>query len=1227
MPLLDERNPYGQNTMTGVPAAPPPPSQLSLADALRALAALPDHGQGLLPSQPPQLSIGPAPIPFTPPAQSPTFQIPAYTPPQVQTQVVDRVAYNQQQQQQEQEARQMADALRQQQRLEAYQQAQAAAQAQANRFTGGGFNALQGAVTMTNQIASGQRHVNEQGGPVDVRQFGYDSQDPSTWADAQAKAIAVAKQTGGTVVFPGQDQTIGQGAAQFAGQAIQGAQNFVNETGLNQHIPGSQYVADAAGQVGKFAGQQAANTVLGPALALGQNVLPDNLQPQNVLGATTGFVAENLVPTEVWQAALELVPGIGTVPDLLKAVKAGAPEAISALLRAGEKFGAREDVQKLVTKLAEEQGASKIPGKAGDEIIPGLRSTFQPSGVHESEAMFTLPNHVVVATTRPGQIEISMSRFGADTGVGLGRMPGGNISDLREVGRLVDDIRRLNPTKAITAVTEDARLAGAYQRLGFVPAESLGKDVLKLDPEKFAQISKRFNLGKAAESVAPEVVKPIEVPPEVKSVLAKRGVRVKPGSWEALPPVNRDFIADMAKTSVSNFDRKALLAEGRRKQVLGINEAYARTDLTFAERQALASKNMEGAILPEFQGVGGNYTPEKLAALKGQIDVAKDKGLISSFQWKTAGDVFDRLMTGGKQLEPAQKKLMGTIFGPEFEAAIPEGKNWDLWREATGVLGIPQALTSTLDISAVGRQMAPLGWTHPQAYLEALGTIKTAIRSDAGAAQVMHGLMAEPWMTNAPFPEAEGLSFVDLGGRLADIGGHLTESEGQFAALNQSRATRLVEKLPWVKPSERVYNVPINVLRGKVYQQYATNMWKAGERNPQAYKDVLDVIDHATGWSDFKMGQIASGINAFYSPRNTAARFQVLFDPFIKSGSLLQPSARQLAARNLVGFVSANITLLGAMSASGILAGKALGIPNPVSVELDPRSTDMWKGRIGNMRVDMTGGFGSIIRLVARLAPLATGNPAQVKNAAGRIENADAGYLVDQFIRGKMGPVPGMIWDALGIPGGEAYAADFKSKSGLRTAAFNNLTPFFVQDVVEAWREQSPTAAAIAAPVSFFGGSVNTYPPSESAAKKEAKASGADVATQIGGVITAQKKIQPASLEQDWNDPARGWQPAIQQEFPELGDVSQYKDKSALKAAWVEYIYAKDGNDPDKNEAETRKAIQADFERIPLIKEWDKGVESDRMDFIRAHKDEVRKLHDAGQVELTKDELAALNRP
>src|SRR5207244_2050535 len=116
------------------------------------------------------------------------------------------------------------------------------------------------------------------------------------------------------------------------------------------------------------------------------------------------------------------------------------------------------------------------------------------------------------------------------------------------------------------------------------------------------------------------------------------------------------------------------------------------------------------------------------------------------------------------------------------------------------------------------------------------------------------------------------------------------------------------QRFPGVRPSERGFTTLMDKIRSDVYASEAQRMWDSGERDIKQYRALVKVVNHATGWGDFKIGQITQGVNAFFSPRNFVARFQVVLDPILQPGAIWKPTARQLAARNLVGFAGANAT-------------------------------------------------------------------------------------------------------------------------------------------------------------------------------------------------------------------------------------------------------------------------------------------------------------------------------
>lgn len=919
------------------------------------------------------------------------------------------------------------------------------------------------------------------------------------------------------------------------GPTIGGALGAVGSV-ANTVIPYSKPVQRVAGQIGERIGEHA----LGAATLPGAEYLPGADRVNAVTGRIGEEIGKMLIPTHVWEAALVLLPAAKarSIPELLSAITIGDKDALSALRNAGKRL--RVDVEPAVQRLMSEAGALQF-GKRGSQMtdeeltklgvpdwITQEYRAFQDKGALADQAAFSDPRVTESSgwrgslnqTFEPNAAQKYQSYMSQVDRVEAEQARLKGLSDAAQVhaneikkralswARGVEK-RKLGPNPSVRDSFDF--LVGKYQKVASErgsltlgpgdeaakPAAGAGEaaglpaaaDILPPPPESEAA---KLGLGAPAAALPAEQLGR-EVAPGIPGSLAAR-IAAKPTTVDEAALQVTEWLRKGRKVRP---EQNAMFARRRAEQTAKMADVFALGGSAAEARIAGAGKWKQPMLAPL------DITPEMEDVIRAEI---RSSTVMGAPQNKISAEEALDAMKLGILPEPDEAVQIGKILGLPFVEQLGKTAPKDWYGEFMGVLGIPQALQTTMDASAILRQMAPLGWTNPAEYFDAIGTIGRAFTSEASAVQVMRETLDMPWVASVPYPEATGFSFTEMGGRLADIGGHLRESEGQFSSLNQSMASRAVEKLPWVKPAERIYNVPINRLRASVYGKWAQNMWEAGERDPKMYKAVANVTDHASGWGTVEMGQIGRGLNAFYAARNLTARFQVLLDPLLQPGSLFKPSARQLAARNLVGFVGANAALLGLMAGSGAMAGKALGIPNPVDVELDPRSGGAFTGKIGNLRVDMTGGYGSIIRLVARLSPLARGQAPQVKNAAGKVVDADPARLVDDFIAGKLGPIPKIVWNALGFPGGEAYAEDFRSAVGLRTAALHLFTPFFVQDVVEAWQQQGAAGAALAAPISFFGGGVNTYQQSESQKKSAAK-SEAQGALEQAGVPFSGKEI------------------------------------------------------------------------------------------------------------------------
>ncbi len=123
---------------------------------------------------------------------------------------------------------------------------------------------------------------------------------------------------------------------------------------LNAGIPYAKQAAEAVGTGAGYASDalSAVESVpgLGTNQQVGQLTAEDKRNKSEAYGTAIG---ETVIPQEVWQAVLELVPGVGTIPDVVRAVKSGMPDALRAL----DNVLGSEAAQSVRQKLASERGA------------------------------------------------------------------------------------------------------------------------------------------------------------------------------------------------------------------------------------------------------------------------------------------------------------------------------------------------------------------------------------------------------------------------------------------------------------------------------------------------------------------------------------------------------------------------------------------------------------------------------------------------------------------------------------------------------------------------------------------------------------------------------------------------------------------------------------------------------------------------------------------------------
>jgi len=352
---------------------------------------------------------------------------------------------------------------------------------------------------------------------------------------------------------------------------------------------------------------------------------------------------------------------------------------------------------------------------------------------------------------------------------------------------------------------------------------------------------------------------------------------------------------------------------------------------------------------------------------------------------------------------------------------------------AGDVISLPRAIMSSGDISAPLRQGAVLSLSPRNA--------PQAVRAGIRMFQSLRPRQYER-ITAEITDKAETLGANQAGLYLASN-----------RALNQAEeafVSSLAERLPvvgkgLVQPSNRAYTSYLDSLRVDVFAKYKRAIDRAIDdealRN-EAYKSAAKFINYASGRGtlgetlDRAMVPLGS---VLFAPRYAASRFNLL-NPvtYIK----MNPIARREAMKDLVGFAS--------VVGSTLALAKAAG----AEVTLNPLDSDFGKIKVGNWRYDIGAGLIQHVRTIARISEALYKRSQGEKPKLGQ----SAGDIAGRFVRSKLAPLPGYIWDAQ--EGKDYTGKKFDPVKG----GIERITPLFEQELVEAIIEEGGMGALKASP-------------------------------------------------------------------------------------------------------------------------------------------------------------------
>ncbi len=411
-------------------------------------------------------------------------------------------------------------------------------------------------------------------------------------------------------------------------------------------------------------------------------------------------------------------------------------------------------------------------------------------------------------------------------------------------------------------------------------------------------------------------------------------------------------------------------------------------------------------------------------------------------------------LLGGVIPQPKQLVLLEEIYGTDLVKNLLSKRLWGAKAMdfVVEVMNIPRAMLATADMSAFLRQgIIPLV-AHPTISIPAVAkTFKFAF-SQKSFDQYFKDLPKDPLY---PLMRKSGLAITDPSKALA-------------SGREESFISRLLQSIPIIKIpvkfAERSYVGFLNKVRVDLFKTWADEFLSKGlspVKDINYFKSVANIVNTFTGRGGLgKLDRITPELNnIFFSPRLIAARFNALNPVWY---ARMPKEIRVKAIGDFAKFVSVGLTTLALINLS-----------DDVDVEIDPRSSDFGKIKIGNTRLDIWGGFQQWARVLAQLI-------------TGERKNTSTGEIVSlskeeypfttrketllRFIEGKLAPVPALINELMS--GAKTFTGEDMT---FETTAKEKFIPMYIQDIADAYADGGLGRAVGSGVAAFFGVGVQTW--------------------------------------------------------------------------------------------------------------------------------------------------------
>lgn len=465
-----------------------------------------------------------------------------------------------------------------------------------------------------------------------------------------------------------------------------------------------------------------------------------------------------------------------------------------------------------------------------------------------------------------------------------------------------------------------------------------------------------------------------------------------------------EFLGEHNAKNVNALFEKKLLMKNKwqgvinwAKEVSGIKPEVRNDLLSRIERMAkdpeknILNPENETAFLKDLAsskvGVGISYDEAKnITEMANKVNETKNN-YTEKDGWTSESD---RLKYGA-----AKMTLKNYVNDLKIEASKPELKEYlNPGKSISLMAGYAKSLKASLDDSALFRQGWKTVFTNPKIWGN------NALKSFNDIAKVMGG------------KDIITATEAEIYSRPNSMNGLYNKLKIDIGNLEEAYPTTLPEKIPLFgrlfKASEQAYTAFLYRMRADIADKYIKIAQKTGVDLGDDFqsRSIGRIINSLTGRGDLgsfeKAGKAVN--NIFFSPKLLKSHIDVLTLHYADNlrGQKTSGFARKKAAMNLLKVITGIATILA--------VAKAL---DDKSVELDPRSSDFGKIRIGDTRFDVSGGMSSVVVLASRLIAQSsksstTGNISKLGTGFGQTSGID---LVENFLENKLSPAASVIKD------------------------------------------------------------------------------------------------------------------------------------------------------------------------------------------------------------------------